>query len=147
MVAFSGTDVRYKESIGINLDLRLASLDPVQFPGCEGRGVKVHSGFLDCFNKLKNELLGVVRREVDLGVRGITLAGYSLGGFWVFSVAVKLILGAGLAFISGLWLKSRLPAHIPVELLGYGCPRIGNRSWSDVISQQVRSIRSGCNTF
>lgn len=79
MVAFSGTDVRSAKSVSVSADLRLAPLNDDFSPFIVGKGVKVHRGFRDCFDRVKTGLWKIIEQEVAKGVKSITLAGYSLG--------------------------------------------------------------------
>ena len=79
ILAFSGTDVRSPASIVVSLDLRLTSIEAEHFPGMDVKSVQVHRGFYKCFRKVKNDVLTVVKAELDKGAHSVILAGYSLG--------------------------------------------------------------------
>ena len=46
-------------------------------------------------------------------------------------------LGAALALLDSIFLRLQLPAHISVNFIGYGLPRVGNQQWADLVDAQL----------
>ncbi|KAJ6474539.1 alpha/beta-hydrolase [Mycena vulgaris] len=124
VVAHEGTDPDNILSILNDVDLILENIDTTRFPQAAGKGVKVHSGFQQTFERTADGLLaGVQAGLASTGVNKVVVTGHSLG--------------AALATMTGAMLRGALDPSVNVVVTTFGLPRGGNKAWADFLDAEV----------
>jgi len=123
-VAHQGTDSQSILSILNDVKFGLVDLNVTRFPDTAGKGIKVHSGFQQTFERTADGLLaGVLKGLSDTGAKKVTVAGHSLG--------------AALATMTGAFIKKSVDPSVEVSVTGFGLPRGGNQAWADFLDSDV----------
>lgn len=94
----------------------------VSYDACSSQGCKVHKGFLQSFQSVKDRILALVQLHTTAhpGVP-VHVTGHSLG--------------AALAELAALALaENGTPAD---EVLTFGCPRLGNSAFADYFKSKI----------
>ncbi|KAF9496685.1 alpha/beta-hydrolase [Pleurotus eryngii] len=87
--------------------------------------IRVHSGFLTCWNSIAYEVIEIIKHELGLYPGfSITVTGHSLGG--------------ALSDLAAVTLKARFP-DAPLNAFSYGAPRTGNQAWAEFINKTFGS--------
>ncbi|CAK5267194.1 unnamed protein product [Mycena citricolor] len=124
VVAHEGTDSKSILSILNDVQFGLVDLNATRFPAQAGKGIKVHSGFQQTFERTADGLLaGVQKALASTGSKKVAVTGHSLG--------------AALATMTGAFLKSAVDPSVQVSVTGFGLPRGGNQAWADFLDGQV----------
>ncbi|KAK7031453.1 lipase-3 domain-containing protein [Favolaschia claudopus] len=122
VVAHEGTDSKNILSILNDAKFGLVDLNVTRFPESAGKGIKVHSGFQQTFERTADGLLaGVLKGLEDTGVKKVSVTGHSLG--------------AAVATMTGAFIKSKVDPSVEVTVTGFGLPRGGNQEWADFLDQ------------
>ncbi|KAF7375336.1 Alpha/beta-hydrolase [Mycena sanguinolenta] len=96
-------------------------------------GATVHSGFLRSYNSVADQVIALVKTQLDLNPDyAVVSTGHSLGG--------------SLASLSAVSLKSNFP-DTPMRLYTYGQPRTGNQEYANMVNsmygdQAFRYVRT-----
>ncbi|KAH8120339.1 alpha/beta-hydrolase [Phellopilus nigrolimitatus] len=119
IVAFSGTSSLAQTFY--DLDFRM-----LQYPFSDrvGGEAKVHRGFWSLFQGLKQCVLDELGKALEsLDVRELVITGHSMGGSQSFLLAMELLQSA----LRPLdYPGFRLRQGLPIKLVAFGSPRIGN---------------------
>jgi predicted lipase len=84
---------------------------------------KIHKGFHQAYQSVKNEALEIVEKELSKRLYSIYCTGHSLGG--------------ALATIMALDLRKKL--RIPVVVYTYGSPKVGNRWFARFFNKNIKN--------
>ncbi|KAJ7777291.1 alpha/beta-hydrolase [Mycena metata] len=124
VVAHEGTDTANILSILNDVELGLVDLNVTRFPSSAGKGIQVHSGFQQTFERTADGLLaGVSKGLSDTGAKKVAVSGHSLG--------------AAVATMTGAFLKQSVDPSVDVSLAVFGLPRGGNQAWADFLDSTV----------
>ncbi|KAJ7089734.1 alpha/beta-hydrolase [Mycena belliarum] len=124
VVAHQGTSSKNILSILNDAKFALADLNVTRFPDTAGKGIKVHSGFQQTFERTADGLLaGVKKALADTGVKKVSVTGHSLG--------------AAIATMTGAFIKKNIDPSVEVTVTGFGLPRGGNKEWADFLDNDV----------
>jgi len=124
IIAHEGTDSANILSILNDVKFGLVDLNATRFPAQAGKGIKVHSGFQETFERTADGLLaGVMKGLADTGVKKVSVSGHSLG--------------AALATMTGALIKNAVDPSVAVTVTGFGLPRGGNQAWADFLDSSV----------
>lgn len=116
--------ISWKESeqgLGFVDDTRGADV----IPGKLFKKSKVHAGFADAYNSIREDLMATISRLVEAGRRPIYFTGHSLGG----ALATLCSLDVGLTL-------DMLSTRIVVTT--FGSPRVGNKAFQEVYDEVIR---------
>ncbi|KAJ7027921.1 alpha/beta-hydrolase [Mycena alexandri] len=123
-VAHEGTDSKNILSILNDVKFGLVDLNVTRFPDTAGKGIQVHSGFQQTFERTADGLLaGVMKGLASTGAKKVTVTGHSLG--------------AALATMTGALIKKSVDPSVEVTVTGFGLPRGGNQAWADFLDSDV----------
>ncbi|KAJ7653405.1 alpha/beta-hydrolase [Mycena rosella] len=124
VVAHEGTDPDNILSILNDAELLLEDIDTTRFPQAAGKGIKVHSGFQETFERTADGLLaGVKAGLASTGVNKVVVTGHSLG--------------AALATMTGAMIKGAVDPSVNVVVTTFGLPRGGNQAWANFLDSNV----------
>ncbi|KAJ7027920.1 alpha/beta-hydrolase [Mycena alexandri] len=124
VVAHEGTVTSNILSILNDVKLGLVDLNVTRFPSTAGKGIQVHSGFQQTFERTADGLLaGVMKGLSDTGAKKVAVTGHSLG--------------AAVATMTAAFLKQSVDPSIDVSLAVFGLPRGGNQAWADFLDSTV----------
>ncbi|KAJ7708690.1 alpha/beta-hydrolase [Mycena rosella] len=124
VVAHEGTDSKNILSILNDAKFGLVDLNVTRFPDTAGKGIKVHSGFQETFERTADGLLaGVMKGLADTGAKKVVVTGHSLG--------------AAVATMTGALIKKSVDPSVEVTVTGFGLPRGGNQAWADFLDSDV----------
>lgn len=86
--------------------------------------ILVHAGFYDVWQALYDAILEQVHMALRAtGYTTVLVVGHSQG--------------AAVAQIEAVALRNDLKKSIQVETIGFGCPRVGNKKWADLVDQSL----------
>ncbi|KAJ7173603.1 alpha/beta-hydrolase [Mycena filopes] len=123
-VAHEGTDSKSILSILNDVKFGLVDLNVTRFPATAGKGIQVHSGFQQTFERTADGLLaGVMKGLADTGSTKVTVSGHSLG--------------AAVATMTGAFIKASVDPSVQVTVTGFGLPRGGNQAWADFLDTEL----------
>ncbi len=89
--------------------------------------VKMHDGFAETQWRTADLVLSTVQSALNsTGAKSVLVTGHSLG--------------AAVASIDAIMLKSKLDPSIELTSVVYGLPRVGNQAWADLVDSMV-SVR------
>jgi hypothetical protein len=93
---------------------------------------KIHAGFHNFYEGIRDiafkELAkGLVSKQVD----EVVFTGHSLGGAMAYLFALDLMTGTGSSETTSAASSVSLPSSIPMKVVVFGCPRIGNAALAD----------------
>ncbi|KAJ7078788.1 Alpha/Beta hydrolase protein [Mycena epipterygia] len=121
VVAHEGTDPGNILSILNDADFVLENIDATRFPQAAGKGIKVHSGLQQTFERTADGLLaGVKAGLASTGVSKVVVTGHSLG--------------AALAIMTGAMIKDAVDPSVNVAVTTFGLPP---RAWVDFLDSDV----------
>ncbi|KAJ7106652.1 alpha/beta-hydrolase [Mycena epipterygia] len=124
VVAHEGTDPENILSILNDADFVLENINATRFPQAAGKGIQVHSGFQQTFERTADSLLAGVKAQLaSTGVSKVVVTGHSLG--------------AALATMTGAMIKDAVDPSVNVVVTTFGLPRGGNRAWADFLDSDV----------
>jgi len=124
VVAHEGTDSKNILSILNDAKFGLVDLNATRFPETAGKGIQVHSGFQQTFERTADGLLaGVMKALADTGEKKVVVTGHSLG--------------AAIATMTGAMIKNAVDPSVEVTVSGFGLPRGGNQEWADFLDSGV----------
>ncbi|KAJ7698320.1 alpha/beta-hydrolase [Mycena rosella] len=124
VVAHEGTDAKNILSIVNDAEFGLVPLNVSRFPETAGKGITVHDGFQQTFERTADGLLaGVMAGIASTGATKVVVTGHSLG--------------AALATMTGAMIKDAVDPSVAVSVTGFGLPRGGNAAWADFLDSGV----------
>lgn len=89
--------------------------------------VKMHDGFAETQGRTADLVLSTVQSALNsTGSKKVLVTGHSLG--------------AAVASIDAIMLRSKLDPSIELTSVVYGLPRVGNQAWADLVDSMV-SVR------
>ncbi|KAK0452773.1 alpha/beta-hydrolase [Desarmillaria tabescens] len=125
VVAHQGTDPENILSILNDADLVLTPIDTESFPSAAGKGIEVHSGFLETFSRTASTILSTVKSALSsTGADSVVLTGHSLG--------------SALAMLDALMFNDAL-ANVSIQTTTFGSPRVGNQAFADFADTSLSS--------
>ena len=89
MIAIGGTNATSSESVDIDLDFKLVSVDPVYFPRAEKKGVMVHQGFYGAFERVLPGIDAGVQAGIKEGAKRVVVTGHSMGESYLSSLQIN----------------------------------------------------------
>ncbi|KAF7288972.1 Lipase-3 domain-containing protein [Mycena indigotica] len=124
VVAHEGTDPSKFLSLLNDAEFALTAIDTKRIPNAAGKGIKVHDGFQNTFQRTADGLLaGVQKNLASTGVQKVVVTGHSLG--------------AAIATMTAAMLRAQLPSNIQVATTTFGMPRGGNQAWADYLDSTL----------
>lgn len=124
VVAHEGTDPDNILSIVNDAEFLPEDIDTTRFPQVAGKGIKVHTGFQQTFERTADDLLsGVKAGLASTGVSKVVVTGHSLG--------------AALATMTGAMIREAVDPSVDVVVTTFGLPRGGNTAWADFLDSNV----------
>jgi len=124
IVAHEGTKKDNPLSDLNDIEFALIDAPAERFPGANAAGAKVHSGFLATFNRTIDQILPSVQQTIqDKGATKVIVTGHSLG--------------AAVAMLDAIFLRSHLDPKIKVEATLFGLPRTGNPAWATYVEKTM----------
>ncbi|EIN05744.1 alpha/beta-hydrolase [Punctularia strigosozonata HHB-11173 SS5] len=125
VVAHQGTNTNNLASILNDLKLTRSGLNETLFKDVPD-GVEVHDGFQGAHGRSADAVLSTVQSALaDSGAKKLLVVGHSLG--------------AAIATLDAMMLRSRLPAGVTMDTVVFGLPRMGNQEWADFVDAQLGS--------
>lgn len=98
-------------------------LDTNFFSGADSE-IKVHDGFQETWARTANDVLAAVQKGLsEKKADNVLVTGHSLG--------------AAIAIMDSVFLKSKLPADVPIKTTVFGLPRGGNQEWADFVDKTL----------
>ncbi|KAI0633275.1 alpha/beta-hydrolase [Trametes polyzona] len=89
-----------------------------------GDDVKMHDGFADTQERTADIVLSTVKSALkSTGSKKILVTGHSLG--------------AAIASIDAMMLKTKLDSDIDLTAVVFGLPRVGNQAWADLVDSTL----------
>lgn len=124
VVAHQGTKKEDPLSVLNDLEFLLEDAPAKRFPGASAAGAKVHTGFLATFNRTIDQILPSVQQTLKAkGATKVIVTGHSLG--------------AAVAMLDTIFLRSHLDPEIKIEATLFGLPRTGNPEWATYIEKTM----------
>ncbi|KAG9303560.1 hypothetical protein G9A89_018456 [Geosiphon pyriformis] len=124
VVAFRGTQLNQAKDISTIINILLT-----EYPGV--KGAKVHQGFLNAFQSVKEEIFQIVQSLLNKNPKfNLAIVGHSLGG--------------AIAVLEALDLKQRISSLISNQnyfVYTYGQPRIGNTEFANYVDSKILMSR------
>ncbi|VDB87982.1 unnamed protein product [Peniophora sp. CBMAI 1063] len=127
VLAHQGTDIGYLVAAWTDACLFLQPIDRHLFPSAP-RDAQVHTGFATAHSRSAPYVSAAIQTVLDFhDASSVTVVGHSLG--------------AALALLDGAYLSLHLPPEMPVTVIGYGMPRVGNAAWADFVDGLAPRLR------
>ncbi|KAJ7926770.1 alpha/beta-hydrolase [Mycena leptocephala] len=124
VVAHQGTYADSLLSVLNDLIFLFDDIDTARIPQAAGKGIKVHRGFQQTFQRTADELLAGVKAGLEsTGVTKVVVTGHSLG--------------AALATMSAAMIKGAVDPSVEVVVTTFALPRGGNKAWADFLDSDV----------
>ncbi|KAJ7018464.1 alpha/beta-hydrolase [Mycena alexandri] len=124
VVAHEGTDPDNILSILNDAEFALVNVDTTRIPQAAGKGIKVHDGFQQTFQRTADGLLaGVKANLASTGIKKVVVTGHSLGG--------------ALATMTGAMIKAAVDPSVQVVVTTFGLPRGGNEAWANFLDSNL----------
>lgn len=127
VVAYAGTNFYSLDSWIADMDVDLIPVDESLKKldtSDDNSEILVHAGFYNVWRALHAAVLEqVLMALVETGYSTVLVTGHSQG--------------AAVAQIEALALRNALKPNINVENIGFGCPRVGNKRFADLVSRKL----------
>ncbi|KAF5386423.1 hypothetical protein D9757_006630 [Collybiopsis confluens] len=122
-------------SILNDVKLALVDLDTTKFTAATGKGIKVHDGFQETFERTADEILAAVQQGLEENnAKNVLITGHSLG--------------AAVASLDAMFLKGKLDPSIQITTTVFGLPRVGDQAWADFVdSNDSHTLVKARNSF
>ncbi|KAE9405380.1 alpha/beta-hydrolase [Gymnopus androsaceus JB14] len=129
VVAHQGTDPSNLLSLLNDAELALTDLNTTTFPSASGKGIQVHDGFQDTFERTSAGVLsGVQSALASTGASNVLVTGHSLG--------------AAIATLDAMMLIENLDSSISLTTTVFGLPRVGDQAWADFVDSSLGTTLS-----
>ncbi|KAG7093260.1 hypothetical protein E1B28_006943 [Marasmius oreades] len=126
VVAHQGTDPFKLLSIVNDAEFLLKDLNTTLITSGKDKGIQVHDGFQDTFERTADEVLDAVKRGMnDFNTTKVHVSGHSLG--------------AAIATLDSLMLKQQLDKSVGLTTTVFGMPRTGNQEFADFVDAMLGS--------
>ncbi|EPQ58491.1 alpha/beta-hydrolase [Gloeophyllum trabeum ATCC 11539] len=123
VVSHQGTNSHNILSILNDLELLRNPLNSTLFPKAPTEA-SLHAGFYETFDRTAQSVLSTVSAGLkSKGADNVLIVGHSLG--------------AAIAVLDGMMLKTMLPANVPVQTRVFGLPRMGNSEWASFVDDTI----------
>ncbi|OSD03904.1 alpha/beta-hydrolase [Trametes coccinea BRFM310] len=125
VVAHQGTDPKNFLSDLNDLKFAQVGANKTVLPAA-GDDIKMHDGFAYAQSRTADIVLSTVQSALEsTGSKKILVTGHSLG--------------AAIASIDAMMLKTRLDQNLSLSAVVFGLPRVGNQAWADFVDQTLGS--------
>jgi len=129
VVAHQGTDPSNLLSLLNDAELALVDLNTTTFPAASGKGIQVHDGFQDTFERTSAGVLSGVQSAIaSTGATNVLVTGHSLG--------------AAVATLDAMMLIENLDPSIQMTTSVFGLPRVGDQAWADFVDASLGTTLS-----
>jgi len=124
VVAHQGTDPNNLLSILNDAKFGLVDLNTTRFTAAAGKGIQVHEGFQETFERTADSMLaGVQKGLADNNAKNVLVTGHSLG--------------AAVATLDAMFLKENLDPSVQLTTTVFGLPRVGDQAWADFVDSSL----------
>ncbi|KAL0579509.1 hypothetical protein V5O48_002493 [Marasmius crinis-equi] len=124
IVAHQGTNPTHVLSIVNDIKFLPKDLNATRFASLKGKGLKVHDGFQQTFERTADGVLSAVKQGMaDFKTNKVRVAGHSLG--------------AAIAVLDSVMLKQELGDSIDLQTSVFGMPRTGNQEFADFVDSTL----------
>ncbi|KAJ3797474.1 alpha/beta-hydrolase [Lentinula aff. detonsa] len=129
VVAHQGTDPNNLLSILNDAKFGLVDLNTTRFTTADGKGIQVHDGFQQTFERTADGVLaGVQNGLATTNATNVLVTGHSLG--------------AAVATLDAMFLKEKLDPSVQLTTSVFGLPRVGDQAWADFVDSSLGSTLS-----
>jgi len=129
VVAHQGTDPENLLSLLNDAEIGLVDLNTTRFTAASGKGIQVHEGFQDTFERTADGVLaGVQSGLASTGATNVLVTGHSLG--------------AAVATMDAMFLTENLDSSISMTTSVFGLPRVGDQTWADFVDASLGTTLS-----
>jgi predicted lipase len=130
----------FSESDLTDIDVPMTSLSPTLFPNLP-KGILVHEGFANEHARTASTVMANVKKIIsEKGASSVTLVSTVLPLSLFFSDMLQIghSLGGALALLDTAFMAQNLPTSMPIKMVTYGMPRVGNPAFASYISSIPR---------
>ncbi|KAH9851329.1 alpha/beta-hydrolase [Lenzites betulinus] len=125
VVAHQGTDPKNLLSDLNDIEIGQVAANTTILPTASG-DVKLHDGFTETQGRTADTVLSAVQSALEsTGATKVLVTGHSLG--------------AAVASIDAMMLKTKLNSNVSVSAVVFGLPRVGNQAWADLVDSTLGS--------
>lgn len=119
VVSHQGTNTKSLASLINDIVLTRSPANPDRFKGVS-KDASIHDGFNAAFERTADQVINTVKQGLtDKGVKKVAVIGHSLG--------------AAIAMLDAIALKSALGSDVAITTTLFGLPRVGNKEWADFV--------------
>ncbi|KIK50351.1 hypothetical protein GYMLUDRAFT_51247 [Collybiopsis luxurians FD-317 M1] len=124
VVAHQGTDPNNLLSILNDAKFGLVDLNTTRFTAAAGKGIQVHDGFQQTFERTADGVLAGVQQGLAANnANNVLITGHSLG--------------AAVASLDAMFLKENLDPSVTLTTTVFGLPRVGDQAWADFVDSTL----------
>ncbi|KAJ3934131.1 MAG: alpha/beta-hydrolase [Lentinula lateritia] len=129
VVAHQGTDPNNLLSILNDAKFGLVDLNTTRFTAADGKGIQVHDGFQQTFERTADGVLAGVQNGLSTkNATNVLVTGHSLG--------------AAVATLDAMFLKENLDPSVQLTTSVFGLPRVGDQAWADFVDSSLGNTLS-----